>query len=465
MKRRTFLKHSTYSTAALLGAANTAALAQEMVPAERTGRENTPTVNKTKNTVEVLNPAHRVPVSFIIDDSTALVNMAHYGIPQFAEVFPDNYKQDWRKLPREIPDDFVREFLDWCDSHGVKGKYSMVPYPACTGWLNRFIPGWSKSDLQASIRLVRERAQPNWDIHPEMISHTRVIDIRTGLPFPDATPEFMENWEWSQNKSAEELGEYIQYALNVLKGADLYCEGVTTPGGFAHRNIPNLARGTQWAMQEVYGVDVAHFFRDVITDPGKSVQPQIFHAQDLDTDHASCSVHIIACTGDWFGGWDGLTPGDADRFITADLAQGRMVEVIEQEEPAIFICHWPGIYYNGDKLGFDIFKTVVTRLHQKYDNLIWMKLSEISRYWAAKEFTSIVRDGKRLHIEAPFATDLFTFKVGQKLSDPEFRRGNEQIALTRVDSEKELRRNTWCRTGRDTIVCIDLPKGSSELMG
>src|SRR5665647_2885243 len=57
--------------------------------------------------VEVINPYNRVPVSLIIDDSTCLVNMAYYGIPQFAEVFPDQYKQDWRKLPREIPDSFV----------------------------------------------------------------------------------------------------------------------------------------------------------------------------------------------------------------------------------------------------------------------------------------------------------------------------------------------------------------------
>src|SRR6186997_3161173 len=60
--------------------------------------------------VTVLNPRGRVPLSFIIDDSTCLVNLAHFCIPHFAEVFPDRYKQDWRKLPTEIPDTFVRKF-------------------------------------------------------------------------------------------------------------------------------------------------------------------------------------------------------------------------------------------------------------------------------------------------------------------------------------------------------------------
>ena len=58
---------------------------------------------KSADGVAVLNPRGRVPVSFIIDDSTCLVNLAHFCIPQFAEMLPSRYKQDWRKRPREIP--------------------------------------------------------------------------------------------------------------------------------------------------------------------------------------------------------------------------------------------------------------------------------------------------------------------------------------------------------------------------
>ena len=77
--------------------------------------------------VSVLNPrGDRVPVSFVIDDSTCLVNMAHFAMPQFAQAWPkrDSYKKDWRSWPREIPDSFVRTFGEWCHEHGVKGKYS-----------------------------------------------------------------------------------------------------------------------------------------------------------------------------------------------------------------------------------------------------------------------------------------------------------------------------------------------------
>jgi len=416
---------------------------------------------KTSSAVEVLNPLNRIPVSMIIDDSTCLVNMAHYGIPQFAEVFPENYKQDWRKLPREIPDSFVREFGEWCTDNGVKGKYSIVPYPACTGWVNRFIPGWTKKELEDSLNLVRKVIVPNWDIHPEMISHTRVIDIKTGLPYDQATPEFMENWEWSQNKSADELASYQAYALQILKDAGLYCDGITTPGGYGGKNKDNLAQGTLEAVRDVYGAEIPHYFRDLYTEKDKSVAPLVRYPSDLDTNDPKCVVSIIGCTGDWFGGWDGLKPGNVDKFITEDLQSGRMVDVIESGEPAIMVCHWPGIYYNGEKLGFNIFKEIVNRLNQKFDNLLWMKLSEISRYWAAKELTSIQLESKTLKLKAPFAAPDFTLKIDKRSKNPEFGNG---LAFNRVDKLSALKTNCYYAEKSETVLCFDLKKGETKII-
>lgn len=446
LPRRDFLKKSIASSVALYTGFQAKILATGSSPS-----------------VSIVNPLNRVPVSFIIDDSTALVNMAHFGIPQFHEVFPDQYPQDWRKLPREIPDAFVREFGEWCRNHGIKGKYSMVPYPACTGWLNRFIPGWSKKELQESLKLVREFMMPDWDIHPEMISHTRVIDIKSGQPYPDAVPEYMENWEWSQDKSADELGSYLAYALNILKEAGLPCEGITTPGGFGSRNMDNLARGTLEAVRDVFQAEIPHFFRDVVTDPGVSVEPQLFHVSGLDTGDPRCSVHIIGCTDDWFGGWDGITPGNADQFITEDLRQGRLVEVIDRQEPAILVCHWPGIYFNGEKTGFNIFKQVIGRLNQRYKNLIWMKNSEIARYWAAKKLTAITTGDLAIDFKAPFATERFTVNIGKKIRSISLLRDEREQVLEKVPDSLQLRPGTYCPDSMGTLVSFNLEKGKSTL--
>jgi hypothetical protein len=414
--------------------------------------------------VEILNPYNRAPISLIIDDSTCLVNMAHFGIPQFAEVFPDQYKQDWRKLPREIPDSFVREFGEWSQEKGIKGKYSIVPFPACTGWINRFIPGWTKKELDESLAIVRNLIVPNWDIHPEMVSHTRVIDIKTGKPYPYPTPDFMENWEWSQTKSADELAAYQAYALNILKEAGLPCEGLTTPGGYGGRNQDNLALSTLQAVHEVYGAGISHYFRDLYTEKGKSVKPLVLYPSDLNSADPKCVVSIIGCTDDWFGGWDGLTLGSADKLITEDLASGRMVEVIGSNEPAIMVCHWPGLYFNGDRTGFNILKEVVKRLNQKYDHLIWMKLNEIARYWTARELTSVTLSGNKVLLNAPFSAPGFTIKLNFRVKNTGIRNeGEEPRTLLRVKDKKSIKSNSWYSDISTTILCFDLKKGSGEI--
>ena len=360
--------------------------------------------------VEVLNPRNRVPLNLMIDDSTCLVNLAHFGIPHFAEAFPDRYKQDWRALPREIPDSFVRKFGEWCHEHGVKGKYSIVPYPACTGWMDRDIPGWSKRELNDSLKLVRTLMAPDWDIHPEMISHTWVIDTRTGRPFPDRTDLFMENFRWTEGKSADQLADYMSYALRILKNVDLPCEGITTPGGFAGRVLPELAQATLQSCRDVFQAEIPHYFRHAFTD-SRSVAPRVEYAADIDGPDPRCVVSMIGCTGDWLGGWDGLAQCSLDKIITEDSKGGRLPEVIRRGEPAIMYSHWPGIYWNGKEEGFKTFQKVVQRLEAGFDNLIWMKLSEIARYWAARELTRIEREANIVTFRAPFACPLFTVSV------------------------------------------------------
>lgn len=443
----------------LAGSLSAAAIAGSVNPVQDRGERP-----EQDSSVSVINPRGRVPLSFIIDDSTCLVNLAHFGIPHFAEVFPNRYKQDWRKLPREIPDSFVRKFGEWSRENGVKGKYSIVPYPACVGWVDRDMPGWTRRQLQDSIALVRDFMTKDWDIHPEMITHTFAINTKTGRPYPDRTNDYLENTGWSVGKSADELADYMAYALRILKNAGFECEGVTTPGGFGNRSRPALSLGTLQACRDVYKTEIPHYFRHLFTDD-RSVVPRVENVRGLDTDDPRCVVSIIGCTGDWFGGWDGLNRGSVDRFITSDLESGRMVDVIERSEPAIMVCHWPGIYYNGEEFGFQIFKDVVGRLHNRFDNLIWMKLSEISRYWAAKELTSIRKEEASIHFKAPFATDNFTVQLStQPPSEPPRLRHNGAVTVLKpVASAAQLRQGTYCLAPGETTLCFRLEKGASEL--
>jgi hypothetical protein len=413
--------------------------------------------------VSVLNPRCRVPLSFIIDDSTCLVNLAHYAVPQFAEVFPDRYLQDWRALPREIPDDFVRLFGDWCGERGIKGKYSIVPYPACVGRIDQRLPGWTRSELEKSLSLVRDLMMPNWDIHPEMVTHTFVINTKTGHPYEERSARFMENWDWSQSKNADELTDYLSYALRILKNAGLPCEGVTTPGGFANRARPALSQATLNACRDVFQTEIPHYFRDLYTDD-RSVAPLVQRASGLRTNDPKCVVSILGCTGDWFGGWDGLEKGTVDQFITADLNGGRLPQVIDKGEPAILVCHWPGIYFNGEHYGLHVFQEVVRRLNERYNNTLWMKLSEIARYWAAKELTAITKTRQGFELDAPWSCPAYTLELPSTSGPVQHQSGNgATMVLREIKSALELESGTVCRNNGKQIVCIDLQKGKNLL--
>jgi hypothetical protein len=456
LTRRRFLRNTA---AGLAGAAASLSLPSFLMAQEKGERPPAP-----PKAVEVLNPLGRVPVALIIDDSTCLVNLNRFAVPQFAEAWQNQrqlgqaYNHNWRDWPHEIPDSFVRKFGEWCAENGVKGKYSVVPYPACVGRLDRGLPGWTGQQLRDSIKLVRELMTPNWDIHPEMITHTRAIDTKTGHPYPEVDLRHMENWDFSVGRSADEIADYTSYALRILKEIGLPCEGITTPGGFGSKAMPSLAKGTLDAVRAVYGADVSHYFRNLYDKGEQSVAPLVQYAAGLGGDDPRCVVSIIGCTGDWTGGWDNSLPVGADAFITPDLQKGRMVDVIGRGEPAVMVCHWTGIYFNGQELGFQIFREVVGRLRQRYgQNIVWMKLGEIARYWAAKELTTIETSNERtIRLKAPFACPNFTLRLPLA---PSARLDQFEA----VDDAGKLRPGTYRRDGDAAICCLDLKKGATQL--
>ena len=60
---------------------------------------------------------------------------------------------------------------------------------------------------------------PNWDIHPEMITHTRVIDLKTGHPYPEYSPRYMENWDWSVEVQAANAAYMYVVSFLPLAGS------------------------------------------------------------------------------------------------------------------------------------------------------------------------------------------------------------------------------------------------------
>src|SRR5262249_20888878 len=162
------------------------------------------------------------------------------------------------------------------------------------------------------------------------------------------------------------------------------------------------------------------------------------------------------------GGWDCTPPEGADRFITPDLQRGRLIDVIQRGQPAIMVSHWTGIYWNGQELGFKIMQEVVSRIRQRFENVLWMKLSEVARYWAAKELTRVERQDNIIAIQAPFACPNFTVAVHKAANlVPQLHSGAETTSLEEVSRARQLASGKWFREGDRLTICFGLARGAS----
>jgi hypothetical protein len=394
--------------------------------------------------VQIENPLCRVPVSMILDDSCPVVNLSHFWIKL-------RENRSTADIPVEIPVSFLRKFGDWCQEHGVKGKFSFVPMPAGLGTIDLGLPGFSRAHLDEWIEAAREIIWPNFDFTPEMITHCKIVDLSDWT----MTDEW-EQVEWADNPvPADRLAPYIAAALRILRNIDIPAEGVTSPGAFGRKDLAAYGSATLWAQKDVNGNSAPFFFCEVEIEGDPS--PEIYA---LDRENGEASVHIRACTGDYFAGWEGNNRDaihSPDACITEDLQGGRVAEAVSAGWPAIMVSHWPGFYFQGEEIGFGIFKVVVERINQ-LPNILWMKTSEIASYWLAREIvrTEVTHEGCQIH--SPITCPGFTLRVTDAPSGA-WSVGGEP--LTEASGPLSLKAGTWAQDGRDVVLAFDLQPGST----
>ena len=141
-------------------------------------------------TATVRNPLLRTPLALLIDDSCPVVNLGWHWIKARHDwrmrLHPGTEPSGWERLHDKlgtmastVPADFAREWGEWCGEQGIRGKFSMVPFPAGVGRIDQNFPGHPERELREWLRVTREIIQPNFDITPEILTHTRVVDIKT----------------------------------------------------------------------------------------------------------------------------------------------------------------------------------------------------------------------------------------------------------------------------------------------
>ncbi len=416
--------------------------------------------------VTVCNPLLRTPLSLIVDDSCPVINLTYYWIQQ-RHAWKARHKPNvplgrWegdaaqhQKMPPTIPADFAWEWAEWCWENGVKGKFSLIPYPAGVGRVDEGFPDFPTHEYQSWLRIYREIIWPNFDLTPEMLTHTAVVDLETF-----ALTQEWEQVEWVNPPVDNRLTDYIITAMEMLNNVGIPCEGVTSPGAFGKRQEAAYTKAVLTASQEVNNDPRPFYFLWLKHDELPDVP--IWHAEK---EKGIAIASIVSCAGDWFGGWTGYDLGDANQFITEDLQGGRLPSILEKELPCVLVGHWPGFYFNGEKLGFDVLKTVKTRL-DNYDpdgtKTIWMKTSEIGHYWMAREFTEItvLKEQQQINLSTQFPTANFTLAIDDSISHIQIDGGD----LREVRSRRDFQRDTFLCEGKQTYVAFDLEIGETELV-
>ena len=390
----------------------------------------------------------RVPLSIIFDDSTVLVNLNYFFMRDRNLVDGENRR--WQDVPVVHPESFVREFAEWCLAHGVRGKYSVVPCPAALGRIDEGLPLFSRAQQVSWLRMCREIITPAFDITPEMITHTVVVDPKTCKPLESG---IWEQYDWNNLPVDQEelVVDYITTACQILENVGLTPEGVTSPGGFGNP-LDFYAKVVGIAAREVTGNPTPYFFKRVSAEG--PVEMPVWYA---DRETGTAVGEIIASTGDWTGSWTGYGEVNVDKYISADLQGGRLPAVIDAGDPGVLISHWQGFYglHNDDRRGFNAFKTVVRRLKERDPNserTQWRKCSEITNYACAREMAGIVVDDNSIRLDLPVRVPDLTLR----LTDVDVHGISvDGAALTRAGSRAAFKSNTFFTENNTTFVAFD----------
>lgn len=421
-------------------------------------------------TVKVENPLLRTPLALIVDDSCPVINLTYYWInqrqawkakfqPEVGFKASDGDPRQMHKVPPTIPADFAKKWGEWCGEQGVKGKFSLVPYPAGVARIDQGFADYPRQEFSDWMDVYRNVLWKNFDLTCEMLTHTHVVDLKT-WQFTDA----WEQYEWV-NPPVEPLTDYIATAMQICRDAGFPCEGVTSPGTFGSQQEAAYARATLDAALRVNGDKRPFYFLHVADPPEQWPDVPIWHA---DQASGRAIASIIGCTHDWFGSWTGYDAGNADLFIGEDLQSGRLPQVLERALPCVLVGHWPGFYFGGEEVGFDVLKEVKRRL-DRYDpdktKTLWMKTSEIGHYWMARQLSEITTndlgEGKwQIRIETQFPTRNFTLQVGAKCQRVQV----NGVALREVFVRRDLVEGTFLCEGNESIITFKLVCGITQLI-
>lgn len=309
----------------------------------------------------------RVPISLVIDDGCPFIHLYRHHLPDAHG--REALTGDGVRLVDEIPSEFLDEFADVAERHGIAGKFSIVPMPAGRGDIVRGIDGHPVEETRQWIETARTRLGPRFDFCPEMLTHDFAVD----LDGPDGTMFPVTELDWSRTQDVRTLGPYIEKALQLLKDAGIDATGVTSPWSFGDHVESEYQQAIMQAQKSVYGRTFSWYFLHAFDDR-PTVRPYIARRDPTGT-----LVSIATNINDHF--WAALNDsrddeafavGIADRYLTDDGSSGAILPILEAGGWPMIVTHWQCLYGNGTKAGLRALDLLGDRIGRHLgDQVVW----------------------------------------------------------------------------------------------
>jgi hypothetical protein len=285
-----------------------------------------------------------------------------------------------------VPNAFTREFADVCARHGVRGKFSVMPMPACLGRIDGKLSHVPKKHLTGFLDIVRDRISPGFDITPEILTHLRAFDLKSG--------RFLHIYEdeWIARATVEQMTEYIALSLRILKNVGLPANGVTSPWATGRHNEKQYAQAIGNAQWLVHRRKVTWYFLHMQADgPGR--WPWVTW-QDRGSGRRVLTVP--GTTGDAF--WEtqykssirsarAAADRGVDWLLSLNGHKGRIRDLFDAGQPIVLVTHWQSLFSNGRGAGLAGLAELLDRVDAVFGRQVrWNRTSELARVALRRRF-------------------------------------------------------------------------------
>ena len=319
-----------------------------------------------------------LPITLIIDDPAPLINVHWWHVAEPATT-DRPVLASGEPVARHIPLDFLEQFVEVLERWRVRGKFSVLPFPAGLGPIDRGWPGCDEHALDQWLGLVRGHVTPLMDITPEILTHARALDLDTMTRLDE------DERDWSRRQSAATMAPYIGRALEILNRVGLPATGVTSPWDFGSEVEDEYRAAIHQALSAANGLDRTWYFMHSDNE-GTAFRSHLAWSKG-----DSWLVSLWAQVGDYL--WDTMvTPavGEehigsvADAYLTEDGRGGRLAELFQAGTPMVLCTHWQSLFSNGRRTGLRILNEVCRRVARCWgDRVEWTNCSDLAAAIAA----------------------------------------------------------------------------------